>query len=132
MFFEEQKGYVRKRAIEKSWVIPFCCLCSQVCIHKSILISHFNTKQANIKSRAPFFEIFETLQVKSPRSKTASGTHKTETFPIPRVLYIRMSRKEAIEDTFDDLHADNKDNIYEEESEVTVMDIDNFRNECMR
>ena len=43
-----------------------------------------------------------------------------------------MSRKEAIEDTFDDLHADNKDNIYEEESEGTVTEIDDLRNECMR
>ena len=49
-----------------------------------------------------------------PRSKTASGTHKTETFPIPRVIYIRMYRKESIEDTVDDLHADDEDNIEEE------------------
>ena len=43
-----------------------------------------------------------------------------------------MSRKEAIEDTVDDLHADDEDNIEEEESEVTVMEIDDLRNECMR
>ena len=51
-----------------------------------------------------------------------------------------MSRKEAIfdglsptkEDIVDDFHADYEDNIEEEESEVTVMEIDNFRNECMR
>ena len=43
-----------------------------------------------------------------------------------------MSRKEYIEDTVDDLHADNEDNIEEEESEVTVMEIDDLRNECMR
>ena len=40
-----------------------------------------------------------------------------------------MSRKE---DTVDDFHADNEENIEEEESEVTVMEIDNLRNECMR
>ena len=39
------------------------------------------------------------------------------------VLYIRMSRKEAIEDTVDDLHAEDEDNIEEEESEVTLMEI---------
>ena len=43
-----------------------------------------------------------------------------------------MSRKEAIEDTVDDLHADGEDNIEEDESEVTVMEIDDFRNECIR
>ena len=48
------------------------------------------------------------------------------------VLYIRMSRKEAIEYTVDYLHADDEDNIEEEESEVTVMEIDDLRNECMR
>ena len=63
-----------------------------------------------------------------------------ETFPIPRVLYFRMTRKEAIfdglsptkKDIVDDFHADNEDNAEEEESEVTVMEIDNLRNECMR
>ena len=43
-----------------------------------------------------------------------------------------MSRKEAIEDTVDDLHSDNEENIEEEESEVTVMEIDDFRNEYVR
>ena len=55
-----------------------------------------------------------------------------ETFTIPRFLYIRMSRKEAIEDTVDDLHADDEDKIEEEESEVTVTKIEDLRNECMR
>ena len=62
----------------------------------------------------------------------AAGTHKTETFPIPRVLYVRMSRKEAIEDTVDNLNAGDEDNIEEEAYEVTVFEIDNLRNECMR
>ena len=70
----------------------------------------------------------------------AAGTHKTETFTIPRVLYVRISRKEAIfdgiypkkEDIVDDFPVDNDDNIEEEESEVTVMEIDNLQNECMR
>ena len=51
-----------------------------------------------------------------------------------------MSSKESIfdglyptkKDTVDDLHADDEDNIEEEESEVTVMEIDNLLNECMR
>ena len=63
-----------------------------------------------------------------------------ETFPIPRVMYVRMSRKEAVfdglsttkEDIDDDFPIDNEDNTEEEESEVTVMEIDNFLNECMR
>ena len=96
--FEKQKGYARERAIEKSWIIYFCCLCSRICIHKSTLMSRFKAKQADIKSREHFLDAFETLQVKSARSETASGTHKTETFPIPRVLMVRMSRKEAIFD----------------------------------
>ena len=37
-----------------------------------------------------------------------------------------MSRKDTIEDTVDDLHADDEDNIEEEESEVTVMEIDDL------
>ena len=52
----------------------------------------------------------------------AAGTQKTETFPIPRVIYVRMSRKEAIfdclspikEDTVDGFPVDNEDNIEEE------------------
>ena len=51
-----------------------------------------------------------------------------------------MSRKEAIfyglsptkEYIVDDFHADNEYNIEEEESEVTVMEIEDLRNECMR
>ena len=50
-----------------------------------------------------------------------------------------MSRKEAIfdvlskkEDIVDDFPVGDEYNIEEEESEVTVMEIDNFRNECMR
>ena len=56
--FEKQKGYARKRAIEKFWIIPFCCLCSHVCSHKYALMSHFEAKQAGIKSRAPFSKRF--------------------------------------------------------------------------
>ena len=69
----------------------------------------------------------------------AAGTHKKETFPIPRFLYVRMSRNEVKfdglytkEDIVDDLPVDDEDNIYEEVSEVTVMEIDDLRNECMR
>ena len=52
--FEKQKGYARERAIEKSWIIPFCCLCSHVCSNKSALMSHYEEKQADIMSKAPF------------------------------------------------------------------------------
>ena len=76
--------------------------------------------------KSAFFDILETLQVKTPRSKTAAGTHKTETFPILRVIYIRMYRKESIEDTVDDLHDEDEENIEEEESEVTVAEIDDL------
>ena len=37
-----------------------------------------------------------------------------------------------MEDTVDYLHSGDEDNIEEEESEVTVMEIDDFRNERMR
>ena len=67
------------------------------------------------------------LQVKSPCSETAAGTHKKDTFPIPRVLIIRISRNKAIfdgmytkEDIVDDLPVDDEDNIEEKVSEVTV------------
>ena len=50
-----------------------------------------------------------------------------------------MSRKEAIfdglstkEDIVDDFPVEDEDNIEEEVSEVTVMEIDNLRNECMK
>ena len=51
-----------------------------------------------------------------------------------------MSRKEAIfdglyptkEDIVDDFPVDDEDNIEEEESEVTVMEIDDLRIECIR
>ena len=51
-----------------------------------------------------------------------------------------MSRKEALfdglsptkEEIVDDFHAEDEDNIEEDESEVTVMEINNFRNKCMR
>ena len=50
-----------------------------------------------------------------------------------------MSRKEAIfdglntkEEIVDDLPVEDEDNIKEEVSEVTVMEIDDFQNECMR
>ena len=50
-----------------------------------------------------------------------------------------MSRKEAIFDGMytkkeivDDFPVDDEDNIEEEESEVTVMEIGDLRKECMR
>ena len=50
-----------------------------------------------------------------------------------------MSRKEATfdgmytkEDIVDDLPVENEDNIEEDVSEVTVMDIYDFWNKCMR
>ena len=56
------------------------------------------------------------------RRVVAAWTHKTETYPIPRTLYIMMSRKEAIfyglshttEDIVDDLPVDDDENIEEE------------------
>ena len=61
-------------------------------------MSRFKAKKADIKSRAPFWYVFETLQVKSARSETAAGKHGIEIFPIPRVLTVRVSSKEAIFD----------------------------------
>ena len=98
------------------------------------------TQRNHISIQERLFKIFETLQVKSPCFETAAGTHKTETFPIPRDVYVKLSRKESIfdvlshanEDIGDDLPVDDEYNIEEEESEVTVMEIDNLRNECMR
>ena len=50
-----------------------------------------------------------------------------------------MYRKGAIfdgmytkDEIVDDLHVDDEDNIEEEVSEVTVTEIDDLRNECMR
>ena len=47
-----------EKAIEKSWIITFFCLCSQVCIHKFSLMYHFEAKHTDIKSRAPFSRHF--------------------------------------------------------------------------
>ena len=48
----------------------------------------------------------------------ASGTHKRETFPIPRVIMVRMSKKEASfdglsmkESIVDYIHVDNEENF---------------------
>ena len=75
------------------------------------------SKKISIQERLSL-DVFEMLQVKSPRSETAAGTHKTETFPTPRVIYLRMSRKEAIfdglskkEDIVDYFPVDDEDNI---------------------
>ena len=54
----------------------------------------------------------------------AAGTHKTETSPIPRVIYVRMSRTVDIFDCMyptevdivGDFPVDDEDNIEEEES----------------
>ena len=51
-------------------------------------------KAIRYQVKSAFFDILETLQVKSFQSKTADGTHKTETF------YVKMSRNEAIFDGF--------------------------------
>ena len=76
---------------------------------KSALIYHFEEKQEDRMSRASFLRrfrnaasqerlfryVFGMLQFKSDRSETSARTHKTENFPIPRVVMVRMSRKEA-------------------------------------
>ena len=80
-------------------------------------MSHFDSKQADIKSRAPFSRNFQNTSSKIPRSETAAGTQKIETFPIPRVLYVRMYRKEDVfdrlsptrEDIVDDYSVDDED-----------------------
>ena len=137
--FRKAKGVsARKRDIEvldyPFLLFLFSCVYSWIRIDVS-----FRRKASRYQVKSTFFEIFETLKVKSPRSETAAGTHKTETFPIPRFLCVIMSSKEAIfyvlstkEDMVGYFPIDNEDNIEEEESEVTVMDKDDFRNECMR
>ena len=89
-------------------------------------MSSFKAIKSDINPRAPFRDALKTLQVKSARSETASGTHKTETFPITRVLMVRKSRKEAVfdglskkEDTVDNLPVDNEGNIEGGVSEAT-------------
>ena len=74
----------------------------------------------------------------------AAGTHKTETFPIIRVLMVRMFRKENIfgvlptkDGIVDALPVDDEDNLEGEVreksgSEATVMEIDDLQNECVR
>ena len=80
-----------------------------------------------------FQNVFETLQVKIERSKTASRTHKTETFPISRVIMVRIYRDEAMfdgistkEDIVDTFPVEDKDIIDEEVYEATVMEIDDL------
>ena len=64
--FENQKGYVREREIEKSWVLSLFAVFYHVCIHKSALMSHFDVKQADIKSRAPFSRRFRNAASQDP------------------------------------------------------------------
>ena len=49
-FLKSKRGVRLKRAIEKSWIIPFCCLYSHVCSNKSALMSHYEAKKSDIKS----------------------------------------------------------------------------------
>ena len=102
-------------------------------------MSHLDATQADINSRAPFSRSFRNAASKFPPFRNGCRNTKTETFPIPRVLYVRISRKEAIfygmstkEDIVDDLLVEDEDKIEEEVSEVTVMEIYNLINECMR
>ena len=77
------------------------------------------TQSKQISSQERLFrDVFETLQVKSRCSETAVRTHKTETFPIPRVIMVRMSRMEAVfdvlytkEDIVDATHVADEDNL---------------------
>ena len=83
-------------------------------------------------------------QVKSTYSITAVATPKTETFPIPRVLIVRISSNEAIVDGLseneaivDDNRVDNEENLKGEVgeqpgSEMTVMEINYLQNEYVR
>ena len=57
-FSESKRGMRALRAIEKYWIIYFCCFCYHMCIHKSTLMSNIKAKQADIKSRAPFSRHF--------------------------------------------------------------------------
>ena len=77
--------------------------------------------------------------MKSALSETASGTHKTETFPTPRVLMVMMSRKKTTfdglstkEDIVDALTIYNEENLAGGVSEATLMETDDLRNECVR
>ena len=63
----------------------------------------------------------------------AARTHKTDTFPISRIIMVSMSRKEAIfdgvstkEDVVDAFPVDYKDIIEGEVTEVTVTEIDDL------
>ena len=56
--FEKQKGYARKIAIDKSWIIPYCCFCSHMGIHKYTLMSHFKAKTSRYQVKSVFFETF--------------------------------------------------------------------------
>ena len=106
-------------------------MCSFIDLHRCLILRQ--NKQISSHERL-FRDVFETLQVKSSRYETAAGTHKTETFTIPRVVMVRMYSKEAIfdfiftkEDIVDALPVDDDNNI-EEVSEATVTEIDDFRN----
>ena len=80
-------------------------------LHRCLILK--KSKQISSQERL-FRDVFETLQVKSPCSETAAKTHKTATFPIPRVPYVRISRKGGIfdglstkEDIVDDFPVDD-------------------------
>ena len=116
-----------------SSIIPFCCLCSHVCIHNSVLMSNFDAKQPDIKSRAPFFIHFRKAASQEPPFR--NGFRNTQNGDLSNnkgslcqdvqegAIFDGMSTKEGI---VDDLTVDNEDTIYEEEYEVTVMEIDDL------
>ena len=74
--FRKAKGVCAQKSDREVLDYPFCCLCSQMCIHKSALISHFEAKQADIKSRAPSSRRFRK-SASQERPLCFVGSHQT-------------------------------------------------------
>ena len=91
----------------------------------------FRGKTSRYQAKSAFFETFsKCCKSRAPVPKWLAEPTKTETFTIPRVLMVRMSRKEAIfyglsteEDIVDAIPVGDEDNIEGEVSEETVTEI---------
>ena len=53
MFSKIKVGMRALREIDKSYIVAVSCFCSNICINKSTLVSHFKEKQADSKLRVP-------------------------------------------------------------------------------
>ena len=132
------------KEIEEYCIFSVSCLCSRICIHKSILMSHLKATKKRYKVNSARLETAAQITSLYLPFQNGCTTPKTATFPLKTVLVVRVSMKEAIVyvmsikyTIFENSCVDNEDNFEMEGgeqagSEVIVMEIEDLRSECVR